>query len=217
LLAFQFLGVKPRTDGKSGRSERIFSVGHDRDLTWKRWLTESKLSIVQSMRAPCGACGSKSVDGRHMCIPNLRIRGECDDIVLNSVTGDKAIFEMKTMNDAEWKRLAAPKPEHIIQVQSYMFGHNVLRTVFNYENKNDQQVKAFMVSFDYVLWNTIAERCMRIMKQLAEGGTPERTPVAWDSRCNFFPVCATANFPELTGTYVHKHVPVAIDQVGAVK
>ena len=200
LLAFEFLGAPKRTD-LDPRTQHIFSVGHDRDRTWKRWLRESGLSLVSEDRSDCARCGILDVDGRHICIPSARIRGECDDVVRNPFTLAPSIFEFKTMNDWQHKSLAMPLPEHVIQVHPYMHAKAILSAVIVYENKNDQKLKSYTVNFDHDTWLWIVERCQRILDLLSRDFAPERTPTSFETSCDFFPICSTAEFPALVEAY----------------
>ena len=73
---------------------RVFSVGIDRDATYKRWLSECGLSVV-----------ADDAD-RQVKIPYLRLMGSCDD-VLRGPDGF-VVLELKTINPFQFQRLEAP-------------------------------------------------------------------------------------------------------------
>lgn len=192
-LAFQYLGMAPRPNNVEPRTLRIFDVGHNRDHAWKRYLKESGLSIVKPGN-PCEKCGARNKDGRHICMPELRIRGDFDDHIRNPITGRTAIFEFKTKNTDLFGKLKAPDREHIIQVHPYMAAKGELETIIMYENKNTQDLKPFEVGFDQAIWDGIVARVLRIREQLENGWAPTRTPDAYETRCAFFDRCGSFDF-----------------------
>ncbi len=193
-LAFEFIGALASSDWINARLCRIFDNGHGRDKYWKGYLGKMGVSLVPrhpngtDIRGDCDDCGLRRVTGRHICIPELRLRGEFDDHVRNPHDGTEHIFEFKTMNDNQWKRLKEPLPAHMIQVHCYMAGANVRDGMVMYENKNDQLLKQFNVPFDYGLWTPLVERLERIVKALKAGYDPDRIPDRCDG-CQFQETC----------------------------
>ena len=200
-LAFAFLGAPKRKD-TDPRKRRVLDNGLSRDADWKRYLRESGLSIVpRGVGADCPGCGWKNADGRHICIPEVRVRGEFDDLVQNQYTKEHRIFEFKTKNDNLWKKLAAPDPDHIVQVQPYMVARALINTDIVYENKDNQELKAFTIAFDRELWQSTIERIQRIIDMLANGYSPDRVPEPFETSCTFYPICATSHFPDMVERY----------------
>lgn len=202
-LGFQFLGEKPREDRFEPRTIKIFHNGHGRDQDWKRYLRDSGLSLVTAKpddKRKCPTCGGKDYDGRHVCIPELRIRGDFDDHIKNPITGERFIFEFKTKNKALWTKLTEPDPEHVIQTQCYMVAKGETRTIIAYECKDDQQLKCFFIPLMPDLWSEVVSRIGRVLSTLAEGGTLSRT---CSGTCDFR-ICPTADFPKLVEEYKHK-------------
>ena len=94
---------------------------------------------------------------------NPPISGRCDFILLHEEDG-QIVIELKSANNRTFTNLRlTPKPEHTIQLQIYL---NILgfdRGVVLYENKDNQQLKAFKVDRDNDQWNSIINRCFKIM------------------------------------------------------
>lgn len=209
-LAFQFLGIQPRMDLPKPQTRRIFDNGHARDRDWKGYLEDTGLSVASwqhsakhallSDGAPCICpCGTPCPPPRHICIPEHRIRGELDDLVV--VPGKPlSVFEFKTKNSNLWDTMTGPDSDHIVQVQPYMYATGAKQTQIVYENKNNQQLKEFTIDFRPLLWDSIVLRVHKIMDQLATGQTPLRTPSKYETECDFFipteefPGCSMANF-----------------------
>ncbi len=215
-MAFDFVGA-PKAANTNPQSLRILDHGHNRDLAWKGYLEDSGLSIVDNERKPCEKCGAGSqqpegkgrrkpvgVDGRHMCIPELRIRGECDDIVKHPQTGLVYIEETKTKNDSLWTAMTGPDTEHVIQVHCYMVGHDIPRALIVYENSNNKKVKIFPVEYDPDIWATIQGRVNAVLTQLSLDQTPQRTPGKYETSCAYYPICSLADFTKLVDAYREK-------------
>ncbi len=185
-LGFEFMGVKPQQKF-TARTLRIFDLGTGRHKDWGRYLRLSKASIV-------GPDCSLSFS-----IPNLCIRGECDDIIKNPLTGEISIFELKTMNSFQWKGLRIPLGDHMTQVHAYMAGKGIPATLIVYENKDTQEPKEFLVRFDAPTWDRITERTQRIRAQIEEGVVPERRPARNESSCRFYHCCSTFDMRKFRG------------------
>lgn len=192
-LAFQYLGLAPRPDNVQPRTLRIFDLGHNRDEAWKHYLKASGLSIVKPGNR-CEGCGARNKDGRHICFPDLRIRGDFDDHIKNPLTGRTTIFEFKTKNGDLFGKLKEPDRDHRIQVHPYMAAKGEKDAMVLYENKNTQELKPFIVGFDEAIWFGIVERVKRIREQLENGWTPTRTPTSFETSCDFYHKCGSFDF-----------------------
>lgn len=58
------------------------------------------------------------------------------------------IFDYKSMNPFDFKKLEKPKSEHITQIQIYMYLSGLKYSKFIYEDKSNQAVKEFLVERD---------------------------------------------------------------------
>lgn len=191
-LAFAYLGL----DGKGtmrARTRRILDNGTSRDEDVKRYLHYSGLSILKHWGGSPKERKLASAE-RYIEIPHARIRGECDDVVFNRVTGETFVFEFKTMNNDEWKELRGPKSDHITQIQPYMFAKGILQAVIVYENKNDQQWRQFRVRFNGELWGSIITRTQNIIEMINSKQVPWRTPIPYDDKCQFHWTCSGFQF-----------------------
>lgn len=210
-LAFQFLGTQGRPD-ISPRLQRVFDFGHQRDRDWKRYIGAAGVSMFEEdppfdERPTCGRCGQQFMALRHICIPELRIRGELDDWAV-APDGSLSIVEIKTKNDRLYSQARSPDASHRVQVLPYMFAKQTWRTQIIYEDKNDQQAQEFTILWDQELWDATVARLQRILAQLSGGDSPTRTPGPYESDCDFyvpnasgFGGCSVAQFPELVDRY----------------
>jgi hypothetical protein len=127
-LTFEFLGVRKRVGNVPARTRRIFDNGHGRDRDWKGYLEGAGLSVAHLRPRELCTCGQiwantmdelremktvapdadiKLWDGRHICLPDLRIRGDFDDLIVDphDQSREVVIHEFKTKNLALWKKL----------------------------------------------------------------------------------------------------------------
>ena len=131
---------------------RIFDLGHNRDAAWKRYIAGAGLSLED--------------DGHHrlMRVGWLRLTGECDEIV-HDPDGRLCIIEVKTKNNHLFNALTEPDAVHVQQVQAYMGGMGIDQTIIVYENKNNQEIKAFYQEREPLLWAAIVTRLKRLRKE----------------------------------------------------
>lgn len=191
-LAFDYLGL-PRQGNVNAENLRVLDHGVDRDLAWKRYLRGAGLARRAEDKRDCDRCGKANVDYRHVCIPELRLRGECDEIVEHPVTGEEYIAEIKTKRQELFQRLSAPDHPHVLQVHAYMAALGIKNAFIVYENSNTKAVKVFPVQFDVTIWRGVTERLERIRAQLESGVEPERTPSQWETSCPFYRICSTTH------------------------
>lgn len=193
-MAFDFLGV-PQDATLPARTRRVFDNGHGRDRYYKQYLADAGLSLLKGdwVKGGCPACGLGSKGphprhpSRHICLPDVRIRGEIDDYI--QTPEGPYVFECKTKNDALWRALRQPDPEHIIQCQPYMVAKGTAGALILYENKNDQQVKVFRIPHDRELWERTLERLAMVVERLQRGEMLIRSCRYCDHK-----TCATFDF-----------------------
>ena len=89
------------------------------------------------------------------------------DFVLGHEVYERIALELKSINSRGFNALKqAPKAEHEVQLQIYLNLLPLDHGVILYENKNDQQLKAFEMERDPSKWKGITDRCMRIMEMI---------------------------------------------------
>jgi hypothetical protein len=182
--AFKFLGA-PSVDRIAARTRRIFDNGSGRDAYLKSDMKKAGVSLI------------KKEEDRKIVIPELHIRGELDDWVINPVTGEKFVVDFKTMNMDEFEKLEAVKPSHHAQMHPYMFAKQTYQGIVLYENKNNQELKPMPADFQPEFWQVqVVDRVHRVLTGI-KNGFVTRTPVPNDSACPFYNICSHANFATL--------------------
>jgi len=70
---------------------------------------------------------------------------------------------LKSINTRGFEALIdSPKSDHSVQLQIYLNLLGVKNGIVVYENKNDQELKAFKVPQNADEWGAILERCIKI-------------------------------------------------------
>jgi len=96
------------------------------------------------------------------------IVGHADGIV--EVKGKRGVLEIKSMNASTFHSTYEPKPEHLVQVNVYMFCLSLRRGVLLYECKDDQNLKEFYVMQDRAILDPILDKIRSVQNRIrAEG------------------------------------------------
>jgi hypothetical protein len=132
---------------------RIFDMGKGIDGDWKRYLKQSKLSVVADEEA------------RHISMPYLRLSGDLDDIVQKSETGDWYVVEVKSTSAFKYSRLKGPEPQHLLQATCYMSATQIPRVIFVYQHRDTGRRRAFYRQFDHNIWSQIVQRLLRLRSE----------------------------------------------------
>ena len=92
------------------------------------------------------------------------ISGRVDFILKHEEYGEAAL-ELKSINARGFGALnKGPKPEHVVQLQIYLNLLPMEKGILLYENKNDQQLKSFVLTKDIMTWQSLLNRCYQIME-----------------------------------------------------
>lgn len=137
--------VQPETI--SAVSRRIFDCGDYLGYRYEKYFEKMKMLL-----------------GTEMAIKSDMppISGRLDFLITHPTHG-ATIVELKSINSRGFTGLVEPKPEHTIQTQIYLNLSQYDYGIVLYENKNDQKIKAFGMEKDPVVWNELANKCIRIM------------------------------------------------------
>lgn len=198
-LQFEFAGA-PKDEGQdfSGRSLRIFAIGHQLEDLAIRWLRATGIDLVTQKRD--GGQFGFSVAGE-------RIRGHVDGIVAEAPAAlglrTPALWECKTMNAKNWRAcvkdgVAVAKPVYAAQIalyQAYMEGtipgisaHPALFTAIN---KDTAELHHELVPFDAGLAQRMSDRGVRILQATDAGELLPRIATNRDFfECRFCPWAA---------------------------
>ena len=128
--------------------QRIFDCGDYLGYRFEKYF--EKMGVLLSTESSV-KCTMPNISGRI-------------DFIIKHRDFAQAVIELKSINSRGFKALLdRPKPEHFIQIQIYLNLSNIEHGIVLYENKNDQQVKAFVVKRDENVWTKLQERRFKEM------------------------------------------------------
>ena len=128
--------------------QRIFDCGDSLGLRFEKYFEQMGILLATESSVKC---------------EDPVISGRMDYVIKHQEHG-KAVVELKSINTRGFKALLdKPKPDHFIQLQIYLHLSKIEHGMVLYEDKNDQQVKAFASTYDEKVWTQIQERCYTIM------------------------------------------------------
>ncbi len=118
------------------------------------------------------------------------VHGRCDGIVV--IDNKPYVLELKSINSFGFKKLEAPKPEHIKQLMLYLHYFKIQGGIFLYENKDTQALKEFQISYDKEMAERLIEN-FRILKHMIEENILPPAPPdidEWECKfCDFLDEC----------------------------
>ena len=195
-LQFEF-ACAPKDEGQefSGRSLRIFAIGHALEDLAIKWLRAAGLDLVTRKRDG-GQFGFSVVGGR--------IRGHVDGIIMGAPAAmdlrTPALWECKTMNAKNWRETVAKgvtvaKPVYAAQIalyQAYMEatvpGLSADPALFTAINKDTAELHHELVPFDAELAQRMSDRAVRILRATDAGDLLPRVAQNRDFfECRFCP------------------------------
>ncbi len=195
-LQFEFAHA-PKDEGQefSGRSLRIFAIGHALEDLAIKWLRAAGLDLATRKRDG-GQFGFSVASGR--------IRGHVDGIIMGAPAAmglrTPCLWECKTMNAKNWRETVAKgmtvaKPVYAAQIalyQAYMEASvpdlPANPALFTAINKDTAELHHEIVSFDADLAQRMSDRAVRILRATDAGDLLPRIATSRDFfECRFCP------------------------------
>jgi len=126
--------------------------------------------------------------------PQELVSGRADAII--SSGKELFVLDIKSMNSMIFKSLTEPKPENLDQIQLYLHYFKVPKGILLYVNKDNQQLKEFVIKYDKVRVNFLIKGLEDLKTKIEKDIVPDRIPVYpkdWQCRyCQFKDICAIA-------------------------
>jgi hypothetical protein len=95
------------------------------------------------------------------------IKGHTDGII--EVGGKEGVLEIKSINSSGFFSLHEPKPEHLIQLNVYMFCLDIPRGCLLYECKDNQELKEFFLKADPKVLKRMLEKIKTVQRRIKDG------------------------------------------------
>ena len=126
----------------------------------------------------------------------LNFTGKCDSVVqfqnVLAVKDQDVLLEFKSCNTKKFQMLTQPLDEHIWQVHAYMLLFNVHKALIIYEDKNQHDVKEFLVERNEEMINKIKTKIQMVNRHFKEGTLPDKEYPREDWHCcwcKYFRIC----------------------------
>lgn len=193
-LQYEYLQT-PKDKDFSGRTLRIFEIGHALEEMTRSWLRQIGFCIVTHKNGqPIG-----------FSVAEGKIQGHVDGVILDAppelTMTFPALWECKTMNAKSWnqtseKGVRVSKPEYAVQIaiyQAYVPELSENPALFTAVNKDTAELYHELVPFDAALAQEASDRSVQILKDTASGHTFPRITQDRSSFvcrfCSFFNTC----------------------------
>jgi hypothetical protein len=134
---------------------RVFDNGHAVHVRLQRYLKE--IGVLKEVEVPIRN-------------DDYEIQGHADGIL--QINGIPGILEIKSMNAAQFYSAYAPKPEHLIQANVYMFCTDIPRACLLYECKDNQELKELYIKQDENILLPVLEKIRLVQQCLRDGKEP---------------------------------------------
>jgi len=147
--------LKGETNKHDARTLRIFDNGHRVHERLQGYLEHAGILLESEV----------TVESQE-----YEICGHTDGII--RINGKEGILEIKSMNARNFHSAYEPKPEHLVQVNVYMYCAGIPRACLLYECKDDQHLKEFFVKQDPKIINPVLEKIRYVQKCIKAGKEP---------------------------------------------
>ncbi len=126
--------------------------------------------------------------------PQELISGRADAIISDGK--NLYVLDIKSMNSMIFSKLIEPKEENVDQIQLYLHYFKIPKGILLYVNKDNQQLKDFMVNYDKKRVFGLLDSLSEVKKRIDNNIIPDRLsdyPSNWQCRyCQFKEICSTA-------------------------
>jgi len=126
---------------------------------------------------------------------NDLLSGRADALIF--MDNEHYIVDIKSMNSSIFKGLTNPKPENVGQIQLYLHYFNIKKGILFYIDKDRQEIKEFIVSYDPQNVHFLLQGFKKLKKMIDKNEVP---PVLsdysknWQCRyCRFSEICKELN------------------------
>lgn len=135
---------------------RIFDNGHAVHRRLQRYLKEIGILLQ----------GEVPIENRE-----YEIEGHADGII--NINGIEGVLEIKSMNSIRFYSCFDPKPDHLVQLNIYMFCLGIPRGCILTECKDNQDLKEFYLKQSSAILTPILEKIRFVQERLRMGKEPE--------------------------------------------
>lgn len=136
------------------------------------------------------------------------ISGRADAIIC--LNNENYVLDIKSINSMVFKNLTSPKEENIYQLQLYLHYFNIKKGILFYIDKDQQEIKEFMVNYDPKLAESLLKGFQNLKTKVESNTVPDQLPdypKNWQcSYCQFREVCDRAGSGEINWEQFKKKI-----------
>lgn len=116
--------------------------------------------------------------------------GSTDGLLIHKPTGNRFIYELKTMAEASWEKLRSPQKKHLLQTNIYAKAFDAVGIHIEYFNKNKDKSKYFYVEPTEELFNEAYSQVDYVFQFLNNGEEPLPDPSFFECKsCPYYYIC----------------------------
>ncbi|MDP2741695.1 MAG: Dna2/Cas4 domain-containing protein [bacterium] len=127
------------------------------------------------------------------------ISGRADAILC--INNENYVLDIKSMNSMIFRNLSQPKEENVCQIQLYMHYFNIKNGILLYIDKDQQNIKEFVVRYDENLVKSLLDGFYDLKSKIDANNVPSRLadyPKNWQCNyCQFKDICKMADGEEI--------------------
>jgi len=143
------------------------------------------------MKALFGARNVRVIASEIDMPPQEIISGRADAIL--SIDNELYVLDIKSMNSMIFDKLESPKEENVYQIQLYLHFFQIKKGILLYVNKDNQDLKEFVLQYDRVLAEKLLKELCELKKKIEQNIVPlplPDWPDNWQCRyCQFKEIC----------------------------
>jgi hypothetical protein len=188
LLYYRYVGEEP-LEQIPPRLRRIYDTGTMVHIQLQRYL---KAIAEATDGAETFADEVKITPENNRVARNLDIESSTDGLWVISVQGQFDLrfgLEIKSINDAGFKKLNGPEPYHVVQDHVYMGCMDLPLMTTLYYNKNDSSMAEYPMSFTTEIWDAIVAKIHFVRKRAVDDNPPDREAGYHCRTCRYAHVC----------------------------
>ena len=189
-----------------GRELYYSLIGADAEGAWEprmRRILDTGTAVHSQLQIYLEEIAARS-DGAFTFVPEVDVDPDKNDLadmmdISGHTDGDsyakededevRFLLEIKTINDAGYKKTSGPHPEHLMQGTIYQACLDVPVIVFLYYNKNDSSIAEYVHTFDSSRWEAIEAKLNVVREHAVAEDPPPRELSFQCQRCRYKKTC----------------------------
>ncbi|MCD6232820.1 PD-(D/E)XK nuclease family protein [bacterium] len=131
--------------------------------------------------------------------PHELVSGRADAIL--TIDNELYVLDVKSMVSTIFRKMNQPKTENLYQIQLYLHFFKIKKGILLYVNKDNQDLKEFLVNYDKQLCENILKDLRLLREKIDQNIIPlplSDKPYNWQCRyCQFKTICNLAGKKEI--------------------